>query len=395
MPANQDYSRLVRQGLERARTAASSSLPSSQVQRFCDRFQDRRQDQLQLLLRNHAFGQRAEITLEYLKRASRSVHHGPAQARKASFNALAASRALQSRDFPARLACDLCAEALSWVANAERLGEDFGAAERVWAEAFTELDLGSGDPLLRAALEQRLGLLRAAQRRFGEAESLFNAAASSFQRFDHVDGLARARFNLGRIHYLRGEAGRSLESFHQAVETAHLADDPGLLLLTFDGLLHALEDLGQHFVALALISSFQDTYLEQAPPSMLRRHRWLRGRIFLACDGAAEAIESLDQVRREFLEEGNHLDASLCALDLALAYARCRNWLPQKRLAEEMYPVFCNLQTEREAVAAFLLYVDAAHAYEASVVVVEDVHRITHPLRKGGSVSAVAPPANA
>jgi hypothetical protein len=105
----------------------------------------------------------------------------------------------------------------------------------------------------------------------------------------------------------------------------------------------------------------------------------------------AEAITLLDTVRKEFLAEHQALDAALCSLDLALAYARRGDSLLQSRLAEEMIPVFTSLAIEREAMAAFLLYADAARKFRVSLSLVEEVRRSTLELRRGPRKPREAP----
>jgi tetratricopeptide (TPR) repeat protein len=368
-----------------------SRLPVGEVSSACNRFARYLPDRLPLLLRNSKFGNNPEIVIEFLHRARRAVHNGPARASATADQALAVALRLKPEEFGAPLAADLRAQAWAWKANADRVSEKLDDAEASWRKAFSELEAGSGDPLVSAELWQLHAALRTDQRQFSAATAMLRSAVRAYTRLDEPGHLAVASFRLGRAYFLQGKCEDSIDYFNTALANAHRAEDPNLRILAFDGLLHALEDSNRHWLALKLLSNLQEAYLEQAPPMLHRRHQWLRGRIFLACGGAAEAIEDLDEVRREFLAESCSLDASLCALDLALAYARTRQWVLQKRLAEEMLPIFSALRIEREAIAAFLLYVDAAQSYEASASLVEQLHDRTKPLRRGAPLNEAAP----
>ena len=91
------------------------------------------------------------------------------------------------------------------------------------------------------------------------------------------------------------------------------------------------------------------------------------------------------EVREGFLEWGSGYDAALAALDLALLYADEGRSAEMRRLARAMAPVFRAQDVHREALAALLLFVEAAGREEADRRLVEHLtdylHRARHDPR--------------
>lgn len=76
-------------------------------------------------------------------------------------------------------------------------------------------------------------------------------------------------------------------------------------------------------------------------------------------------------VRRSLTAEDNGYDTAMVSLDLALVYARQGRAADLKRLAEEMHAVFESQEIHREALAALLLFQQAAREERLSVERVE------------------------
>jgi hypothetical protein len=66
-------------------------------------------------------------------------------------------------------------------------------------------------------------------------------------------------------------------------------------------------------------------------------------------------------------------DAAMVSLDLALLYLREGRSEDVKALAEEMLPIFQAQDVHREALAALLLFQDAARRDELTVAAVTDL----------------------
>jgi hypothetical protein len=96
----------------------------------------------------------------------------------------------------------------------------------------------------------------------------------------------------------------------------------------------------------------------------------VEGKIAAGFGHLARAEEAFLAVRQGFLEEGNGYDTSMVSLDLALVYAKQGRAGELKQL-EEMYSVFESQEIHREALAALLLFQQAAREEQLTVERVE------------------------
>ncbi len=78
-------------------------------------------------------------------------------------------------------------------------------------------------------------------------------------------------------------------------------------------------------------------------------------------------------MRSIFSEEERAFDNALVTLDLAAVYLQAGKTDEVKRLAEEMYPVFRSQDVHRHAVAALILFKQAATTEAATVGLVRDL----------------------
>ena len=87
---------------------------------------------------------------------------------------------------------------------------------------------------------------------------------------------------------------------------------------------------------------------------------------------ASEVIQqAFRAVRSVFVAENNGYDAAMVSLDLGLAYVKQGSVRELKALAEEMYAVFEGQDIHREALAALLLFQQAAREERLTVERVE------------------------
>lgn len=91
-----------------------------------------------------------------------------------------------------------------------------------------------------------------------------------------------------------------------------------------------------------------------------RRMRWLEGRIALETGELDQASEELQQVRDGFLAEGSGINMAIASLDLGVAFLKQGRTGEVKRLAEELTLIFEAQDVHREAMAALLLFQEAA-----------------------------------
>jgi len=92
----------------------------------------------------------------------------------------------------------------------------------------------------------------------------------------------------------------------------------------------------------------------------LIRVRWLEGNALAGLGRRAEAIEALGEVGRAFVKRELPFDYALAILDLAQVDLKEGRLAEVQELAVEMLEIFEALHVHREAIAAVILFRDAA-----------------------------------
>ena len=82
------------------------------------------------------------------------------------------------------------------------------------------------------------------------------------------------------------------------------------------------------------------------------------------------------ETREGFIREGNGYDAAMASLDLALLYLKDGRTADVRRLAEEMATLFEAQDVHREALAAVVLFREAARREEVTAALVGEVRRV-------------------
>ncbi len=333
--------------------------------------------QRRLLLRKHSVPARVQAVRTLISLCPPMLRQEPSRA--AGALELAVSIAMEirlgrgsSRKLRKALA-DVRADALSHLANCHRVLGDLVLAEETCALAEQFAQRGTSDPWVLAGLLRRKGTLLRDLRRLDEAGGALRAAAELHGRLGESADAAKARLALARTSWGRGAVDDALIEAAACLPLVDRQVDPYLALATTHSLTGYLADLGYSAEGLAVLRSADWLYREIAPPLILLRGTWLRGRLHSALRQWAEASAHLERARQGFLERALPLDAALVSIDLALTYAARHMPLAQQRLAEEMYPVFTAQGIPREAAASFLLFVDAARQRKADIALVEEL----------------------
>ncbi len=153
----------------------------------------------------------------------------------------------------------------------------------------------------------------------------------------------------------------------------NVSDDPQLLVSARHNLIWFLNDSGQHAEASGALDKTRSLYLTLGEPTHLIRLRWLEGRIFRDLGRFDQAEAALQEARDGFVERGIGFDAARVSLDLATVYLEQGRTGELKRLAAEMVPVFESRDVHQEALAALLLFRQAADAEEVTLGLVERI----------------------
>lgn len=292
----------------------------------------------------------------------------------------------------ASLAADLRAEAWGNLANSHRLVENFTAAEEAWQRSFENLDLGSGDPRLRAELLRRRGFFRHLQRRHEIAHDELSSAASIFDRLRDAHSAGKSRMALAWAYYTAGSVKKALEVAPEAAKQLDGFREPELGFMHLHNTLFYLEADDQKLMALRLSERLEGHYQELGSTLVTARGSVLRGQLYAGFEAWKLAAPLFDRARRGFLQLGLTYDAALAGFDLALAWMHSGGFGRVQKLAAEMYDVFTAREIPREAAAALLLFANAARCHQADLRLLLRVKAALDPLRPSQAAPAAPAP---
>jgi tetratricopeptide (TPR) repeat protein len=266
--------------------------------------------------------------------------------------------------------------ALAWAAlgNAYKVQGDLSVAERsfemsaVWWEAGT---VSIGDVLgYEPVLLDLKASLRMAQRRFPEALKLLDQAVDLFLHGqpEHQDSHLAGKSLIKRAYVLieMGSPEAAIEVLRKANGLIDPERDPRLVLCIHHNLVDNLSKMGRHAEAADLLPSLRDLAAAHGSTLDHLRLQWVEGRVAAGLGDHAQARHLLAGVRQVFLDNGNPYEAALATLDLVIPHLEEGNTAEVRALADEMVTVFCEHDVSREALAALLLFQEAARRETAT-----------------------------
>ena len=259
-------------------------------------------------------------------------------------------------------------EGYAWahVANARRVANDFAGADEAFVRAWDLWRAGMESDLLpewrMLSLEASL---RREQHRFGEALELLDLAASAADGNPATTG----RILLQKEHVCEqmGDLDSALAALAEAVPFVETAGDLRLLFALRFETANDLCAIGQYAKAAELLPKVRELAVQLSNELDLIRVVWLAARVAVGQGKWEEAIEGLEQVRREFMARQLVYDAARVCLELAAIYLGEGQTREVKTLAREMAPIFQAQGITREALAALSLFRDAAQQETATV----------------------------
>ena len=284
------------------------------------------------------------------------------------------SDCLEPAFYGARLVQDVRALAYGILGNAHRVAGDLFGAERQLRTARTLLDSGTGAPTELAEILSLLGSLRIDQARYGDAVELLRQAETRYAnaRLDVQRG--KTLINMARATGLRGEPAAAVEILLRALDLLDESDDAYLTFLCHHNIAAFLNDAGQGHEARAYLCQAQPWYERFSDDrGTLLRRRWLEGHIAANLGEVDAALTILQEVRSIFIEEERAFDHALVTLNLAEVLLSVGRTAEVKRLAEEMYPIFRSQEVHRQALAALVLFKQAAMTEAATVSLAQQV----------------------
>jgi hypothetical protein len=269
---------------------------------------------------------------------------------------------------------DALTRATAYRANALRAcGKLCEAAERMACARSLLRHQHVTELLVYAELDWMEGILRKDERRFQEAEALLSRSAALFDLAQERIEAARPLLTLGLAYYDQQELAKAIETTEAALAFLKPESEPRLYLCGRHNLALFYVESGRYEAAAVILAADEALYQEFPDRWTSLRKLWLAGKIAMRTEDLAEAEEAFLQVRSGFLDQGIGYDAAMVSLDLALLYLRQNRTVELRALAEEMHAVFASEDVHREAVAALLLFQEAARREALTAEMVEEM----------------------
>lgn len=296
--------------------------------------------------------------------------------------AVESAEALPLAPYPPGLVVD--ARALAWAAfgNAHRVRADLVDAERALRTASELMERGSGDRLSRAEVLSLLGSLRMDQARFEEALGVLTEAVQIFR--SEADRVREGKL-LVQLANVQGELGNTEAAVVLAAEARSLlgGEEERLYLLAGQTLATWLREGDRIDEARATFEELEPQFRARvSDPTSLIRLDWLGARLLWSEGYEREAERALLAVRERYEDRGEPKRYCLVSLDLATLYLEQGRTRDVRELARQMAPVFSSRQVHHHALAALVLFKQAAEAEEVSVGFVRELARYLHHSRK-------------
>lgn len=300
---------------------------------------------------------------ELLQTRARQVWSGdPPAAVELAEMAVAVADRLDTRYYGIEVVENVRALARAHLGNAHRIASDLRRSEEELRTAEEHYRLAGDDAYTEAQLLSFKASLRNSQGRFQEAADLLDQAIAIYReaRDRHLEG--KALIQKGTALGYAGKFKQAVRLVRRGLSRINLLEEPQLLVAARHNLIWYLEERGQHQEALTALEETRSLYQELGEPSHRVRLRWLEGKIFRGLGRLDEAETALREARDAFIERGIGFDAALVSLDLAVVYTRRGDTGEMKRLAVEMIPIFESRDVHQEALAALLVFRQAAEA---------------------------------
>ena len=267
------------------------------------------------------------------------------------------------------------ARARAWASlgNALRVLSEFRQAEQAFRQAEVHLAAGWLDPLDEALLLEYKSSLRRAQRRFGDALQMLDAAISLYREVNEPHGQGRAMMAKGLVLRYSGDPESASAWFRDSLFLLDGHEEPRLLALSQSNLIGCLIDAGRFRDASTLLPEALKLIEQVGKRYDSMRLRWMQGTIAVGLGRTNEAERIFLELIEVFTEDRVAYDVALVSLELAALYARQGRTADVKRLASEILPIFQSCEVHREALAALIVFQKAAEMEQLSVGLVEEV----------------------
>ncbi|HXO20949.1 MAG TPA: hypothetical protein VOA87_13625 [Thermoanaerobaculia bacterium] len=283
---------------------------------------------------------------------------------------------------------NLIALSTAYMANASRVGGELRQAEGHFGHArYVITHEGVTDPEVLARIDDLEASLRKDQRRFDLSEELLARAAMLYRLAGGKVESLRVLVKLADTYFHQGAVSRAIEALRPTLRRMRRVDEPRLFMCARFNLARYLTELGEYQEAEEILSAEADLFQRFAEPWTTLRVIWLKGKIAAARGDLAEAERAFLEAREGFIAEGVGYDAAMVSVeDLALLYLKGGRLADVKLLAEEMFKIFEAGDVHREALAALVLFQEAAQREALTAKLAREVARYLKEARTDPSL---------
>jgi tetratricopeptide (TPR) repeat protein len=266
------------------------------------------------------------------------------------------------------------ARAWAQLGNALRILVDMDGAGKAFdaADAIVAAHPGIG-PLDKARVLDLRASFSMNLRQFADAAKLLDRVIAIYRRLGQRGLLGRALNQKALVLGEQGNLKGEMALLRRALELLDPHEDTRWFLTVRHNMIVALLADGCPREAFALLFNTRPLYLKMGDRWSLLRLRWVEGQVSQGMNRFDQAEAAYREVREAFMDLGLAYDAALASLDLALILAQQGKTAEMGRLAQEMLTFFESRQIHREAMAAFLVFCDAARSERAELGLLREV----------------------
>ncbi len=340
---------------------------------LADRLERHPERRSKLLIDNRPQFQSWGLCEELLDRCRRAIFSGdPHRAVRIARLAVWVAERLDDDLYSGGLAADLRARTWGALGNAFRCASRFEAAAEAFRTAEDLLEDGSGDPLeqanlfsLRASLAFWLGDL--------------DAALSAIERAEAIYSELDEETLLGKILVQKAYAAGYREPKHgvrYSRRAERLIDpeaDGHLFLSARNTHIFWLVESGQPERARMLLDASRSLYRRHEDPWFRLRRAGLEARLHFASGELREAEAGYQVVVAEQTKQGLHLEALVCALELAACRLALGDPAGAAEIAAAMVPHLRECGAHNHAREAWALFRHSLQVHRASEELIQEV----------------------
>ncbi|HEV2846546.1 MAG TPA: tetratricopeptide repeat protein [Thermoanaerobaculia bacterium] len=280
---------------------------------------------------------------------------------------------------------DLRARAWGQYGNALRVNSRPREAEGAFATAQSYRESGTGDPVLRAWLIEKIVPLVIFQGRFEPAIALCDEAGEIYREIGQSHLLASTMVQKAIACVYGGEEAGAIRILNQAIPLIDYEEDPHLLLAACHNLIRCYIDLGRPEQALEIYSEVRELYQEFDDSLILLRAAWQEGQLLRDLGHLRAAEAALLRSRKGYMERELAYEVALVSLDLATVYVKLGLVKEVQETAASTVPIFRSLRVELETLAALLHLQQVADQEQQALELIRSLTARIQPLsRKPG-----------